>query len=254
MFTIEQLATALECPHNRAAIWHPYLVDAMRTYSITVPANIADFFAQIGHESEGLEYIREIWGPTPVQRGYEGRADLGNTQPGDGRRYLGRGPLQITGRANYRNATARIRLVVPDAPNFEAEPEYLEEPRWGALTAAEFWARNGCNELADSGEFDRLTRRINGGMNGIDDRRRRRILARLALGLDGPAQPKTMRRGHSGPNVQRLQARLNGLGYQVVADGKFGAETEVAVRTYQSANRLAVDGVAGAKTLAALGL
>ena len=101
---------------------------------------------------------------------YEGRADLGNNQPGDGQRYCGRGLIQITGRANYAAARNRMRAIGIDCPDFEAEPEQLEEPWWAALSAADYWTSRGLNPLADAGDFEAITRRINGGLNGQADR------------------------------------------------------------------------------------
>lgn len=140
-------------------------------FDINSPAQQAAFLAQIAHESGRLVYVRELWGPTPAQQRYEGRIDLGNTQPGDGFRYRGRGLIQITGRANYRAVRDGLRrLLQLDVPDFEAAPELLEMPRWAALSAAWFWSAKGCGPLADAGEFERLTRRINGGTNGLADR------------------------------------------------------------------------------------
>lgn len=124
----------------------------------------AAFIAQIGHESGQLCYVREIWGSTAAQRGYEGREDLGNTVPGDGRKYCGRGLIQITGRANYAKCGEALGL---DLIN---RPELLELPQHAAMSAAWFWKLKGLNDLADRDEFNTITRRINGGLNGLAER------------------------------------------------------------------------------------
>lgn len=147
----------------------------MERHSINTPARQAAFLAQIGHESGRLRYVRERWGPTAAQRGYEGRADLGNTQPGDGKRYMGRGLIQITGRANYRRCGEALGL---DLIN---RPELLEVHAHAAMSAAWFWSSRGLNELADAGEFDKITRRINGGQNGREERLALWQLAQAAL-------------------------------------------------------------------------
>lgn len=155
--------------------WYPHVRAACLAHRIDTPARIAAWIAQIGHESGGFRFTREIWGPTDAQRRYEGRIDLGNTVPGDGSRYRGRGLIQITGRSNYARAAAALGVDVV------AEPEMLETDGMAALSAAWWWSANGCNQLADAGNFDALTRRINGGLNGIEDRRRRHAIAVTAL-------------------------------------------------------------------------
>ena len=138
--------------------WLPHLEAAMAAYDILTPQQQAHFLAQIGHESGGLRWVTEIWGPTPVQARYEGRADLGNTQPGDGRRYCGRGLLQITGRANYARITARL-----GGPDFVDVPGALALPQWAAMSAADFWAERGLNQYADIGDVDAISDLINRG-------------------------------------------------------------------------------------------
>ncbi|GLK88330.1 glycoside hydrolase family 19 protein [Pseudomonas turukhanskensis] len=137
---------------------------AMVRYRIDSPVRAAAFLAQVGHESGQLRYLREIWGPTPAQARYEGRQDLGNTQPGDGKRFMGRGLIQVTGRANYQKAGAALGLPLED------QPELLEQPVHAAMSAAWFWQTHGLNELADAGQFQTITRRINGGLNGQAER------------------------------------------------------------------------------------
>lgn len=129
------------------------------------PARICNFTGQAAHECNRFRSMRELWGPTAAQVRYEGRADLGNTQPGDGRRYCGRGIFQLTGRANYRMVGAALGI------DLEGNPALAEAPDVAVRTAAYFWHSRGLNALADAGQDDRITRRINGGTNGIDDRR-----------------------------------------------------------------------------------
>lgn len=91
---------------HRAGVSVPALNRAMERCQINTPAHQAAFLAQIGHESGQLKWVKEIWGPTPAQSCYEGRKDLGNTEPGDGRQFFGRGLIQVTGRENYRRTGA----------------------------------------------------------------------------------------------------------------------------------------------------
>ena len=134
---------------------------------------LAQFLAQVMHESGGLRYVREIWGPTKAQKGYEGRADLGNVKPGDGKRFMGRDVLQITGRANYRALTAWVRKTFGAKVDFEANPELLESPEWLGIGAIwYFLTRNGLIDYARAGNIEMVTRRVNGGLNGYQDRLR----------------------------------------------------------------------------------
>lgn len=172
----EQLAAATGSSVARARFWLKPITDAMAEFGIDTPARQAAFLAQIGHESGGLMYTRELWGPTPAQVRYEGRADLGNTKPGDGSKYRGRGFLQITGRANYAAAGKALHLDLID------HPEILEDPEMVAVSAAWWWKSHGLNELADAGDFQRVTRVINGGTNGLADRLARWDRAKDAMG------------------------------------------------------------------------
>lgn len=151
----------------RADLYAPLLTTCMQRFNIVSDRHQAYFLAQIAHESGELRWTKEIWGPTHAQRNYEGRADLGNTNPGDGKRYLGRGLIQITGRANY----AQLNREIPgDHPDFVSEPEHLEIPKWAAMSAAWFWHSRDLNKIADERGFIAVTTRINGGLNGIKDR------------------------------------------------------------------------------------
>lgn len=161
----------------RSAQWLSSLQATCDRFAINTPRRVAAFLAQIGHESGGLVYVREIWGPTSAQTRYEGRADLGNTQPGDGKRFLGRGLIQITGRRNYQLASIGLDL------DLIAHPELLEQPANAASSAGWWWANHGLNGLADLEQFDRITKIINGGKNGAADRLALYGSAKKALGI-----------------------------------------------------------------------
>lgn len=178
-----RLAQAAGIPVSRAMRWAEPVSRAMDYAGIRSKHEVAGFLAQIGHESGSFQHVREIWGPTPAQRRYEGRVDLGNIVAGDGSRYRGRGLIQITGRANYARLAKRLRKMA--APDFEAFPETLESPKWAALSAADYWLDRKLSQyfLPDGGvKFKALTRAINGGLNGLDDRLMRYERAIAALG------------------------------------------------------------------------
>lgn len=149
----------------------PHIENAMRAANCITPLRAAHFLAQVGHESGGLRYMEEI----ASGAAYEGRADLGNTRPGDGRRFKGRGPIQLTGRANYRAFTRWARSSGHSTHDFEANPHLLSRPEWGFLAASYYWtvARPRLNAQADRDDLEAVTRSINGGLNGLDDRRQR---------------------------------------------------------------------------------
>ena len=132
----------------------------MAEAKINTPKRQAAFLAQLAHESVQLRYFEEI----ASGAAYEGRRDLGNTQPGDGRRYKGRGPIQLTGRANYRAAGHALGI------NLEANPTRAADPDVGFRVAAWYWSSRNLNSYADSGNFSAITYRINGGYNGASER------------------------------------------------------------------------------------
>lgn len=160
MITADELRQIMPYAGVRADIFAEPLSRAMFAFAINTPLREAAFLAQIAHESASLKYVREI---ASGER-YEGRADLGNTEPGDGARFRGRGLIQITGRANYRECGVALGL------DLLAHPELLEETDNACRSAAWFWNSHGLNEIADSGDFRRITRVINGGYNGYADR------------------------------------------------------------------------------------
>jgi putative chitinase len=169
MITVDQLHAI--CPRTARARLEQFvdaLNDAMAEFEINTRARQAAFLPEVAHETGGFVYLKELWGPTPEQQRYEPpghKAEtLGNTQSGDGFRYRGRGLIQITGRANYRDCGLALGLPLED------EPELLEHPIAACRSAAWFWKSHGLNALADAGDFERITRKINGGLNGQADR------------------------------------------------------------------------------------
>lgn len=191
--TPEVLRAATGCTTQAAARFAGPLSAACAFYGIDTPERLAAFLAQIGHESASLRFTTELWGPTPAQARYEGRADLGNTQPGDGSKFRGHGLIQVTGRHNHARVRDRLRERFPhlDVPDFEAQPEKLAEPQWAALSACDYWDDKGLNALADAGQFELITRRVNGGLNGQADRVARWERAKKALAVQ-PQQEKPM--------------------------------------------------------------
>lgn len=166
--TPAELAQVMNIPLARAQKWADALTAAMAGGQINTRLRIAAFLAQIGHESGSLVYSKELGGPSYFAK-YDGRKDLGNTQPGDGARFAGRGLIQITGRANYGRASQALfgddRLL--------KNPELLEEPEWAAKSATWYWSTRNLNALADADRFTEITRAINGGTNGLEDRKAR---------------------------------------------------------------------------------
>lgn len=153
----------------------PYLNDAMRTFEINTPLRMAHFLAQLGHESGSLRYVREL----ASGKAYEGRKDLGNVQPGDGVMYKGRGLIQLTGRANYE----AFNGFLDDDVDVVEHPEKVEEPELAALVAGWFWWKTGLNKLADKDDVLAVTKRVNGGTNGLEDRKGYLKRAKKALGV-----------------------------------------------------------------------
>ncbi len=156
-------------PAKRALYLGP-LNQAMASCDVNTLLRTAAFAAQLAHESGEFRWMEEIWGPTAAQLGYEPpsakAARLGNTQPGDGKRFKGRGPIQITGRFNYKKYGDLLGVDLTISPERAAAPEVA------FLTAGLFWKTNGLNELADGQQFVTITRRINGGENGLADRQK----------------------------------------------------------------------------------
>ncbi len=153
----------LSAPRSAIALLTPHLIDTMDCYDVGTPLRQAHFLAQVGHESGELKYREEIADGSA----YEGRRDLGNTRPGDGPRFKGRGLIQLTGRANYEAYGRSIGIDLTRRPEVIAD-----DPKRCVDVAGWFWRRRGLNALADLDDLDAITRRINGGWAGFDNRAR----------------------------------------------------------------------------------
>jgi putative chitinase len=160
MITVDQFRSIMPHARSKVPLFADALNDAMDEFEVSTPQRQAAFLAQVAHESGELRYVEEL----ASGAAYEGREDLGNTEPGDGIKFKGRGLIQITGRANYMRCGSALGL------DLLAYPELLEAPSNAARSAAWFWKSHGCNELADADNFRKITLRINGGLNGQEAR------------------------------------------------------------------------------------
>jgi putative chitinase len=280
LLTVEQLRVMI--PTNKDAIaWCEELNKALPKYDITTDQRIAGFISQCAHESmdfnalsENLNYREETLNkvfPRYFGPGKRNAAEyaknpekianyvymdefrtskLGNTQPGDGWRFRGRGLKQLTGRDNYTRFAKDYDMTAEEAA------EWLETKEGALASALWFWNTNNLNNIADTGNVAALTKKINGGDIGLADRQARYAKAMAALGgkieasasaATPAASGGTLRRGSNGDDVKRMQAKLG-----LKADGDFGPGTEAALKKWQADNGLTADGVAGPKTLAKL--
>jgi putative chitinase len=160
---LAQLTAIMPYAKNRASVFLAPLNAAMVEFEINTPLRVAAFLGQTGHESGQLLYTEEI----ASGKAYNGRVDLGNTIPGDGERFKGRGLIQVTGRTNY------VKVMLALGIDCLEHPELLEQPENACRASAWWWTDHGLNQLADLGTQDsykRITKIINGGMNGWEDR------------------------------------------------------------------------------------
>lgn len=155
-------------PQGKSAI----LEAVVDQFSVTAPGFgltksklvMCHFLAQACHESDNFKTTREYWGPTKAQWGYQGRADLENTRPGDGKRFMGRGIFQLTGRVNYRAMGKLLGL------DLEGDPDQAADPTLSFKIACQFWQSKGIQKWAEANDILRITKLINGGTNGLAER------------------------------------------------------------------------------------
>jgi len=166
--TPELLQAAIGCSAPRAREFSQPITSAMAAYGINTPERRAAFLAQVAVESGSLQWLRELWGPTPQQKKYDPPGalaeELGNTVAGDGFKYRGAGLIETTGKGNFSRLSKALGV------DFVADPELLTMPMWASISAAYYWRSHGCNTLADGGNFTQITRAINGGLTAQPER------------------------------------------------------------------------------------
>lgn len=237
MVTDEQLQQIMpNLPAAKRQLYLAHLNAALDLCGINTMLRTAAFLAQIAHESGEFRWMEELWGPTDAQKRYEPPStlatSLGNTEPGDGARFKGRGPIQITGRSNYRRYGDLLSIDLIGQPQQAAAPEVAFR------TAGLFWKTNGLNELADIEDFVKITRRINGGTNGLPDRQMYYARAKQVLADDFVAAPPTTR-GSVRAAAPRLPDGLEPMGRGSEAIAELEAAAAPVAGTKKTAPRKA---------------
>lgn len=240
-------------PNSKDEIVNPmveYLNKYMPTYEVNTYLRVCHFLAQAAHESASFRTLEEYADGSA----YEGRKDLGNVNRGDGKRYKGRGIFQLTGRSNYRTFGSKIKKDIEINPALAATPEV------SVLTALEYWKSRGLSTFADKDDVETITRRINGGLNGFDDRKKYLAVAKKIIPRDFKfAVPALVENttlnvvmaklGDNSAYVSDLQKMLVKKGWNIATDGAYGPKTEQAVKEFQQKNGLTVTGSIDTNTL-----
>lgn len=288
-FTVQHLEQMIPSNKAAAAKWHAAMMEIFPKYDINTPERIAGFVAQCAHESgdfrtleENLNYsekaLNSVFGryfgagkrnAAEYARNPEKIANyvymdefrskqgaLGNTQPGDGWKFRGRGLKQLTGRNNYGAFGKSVGMTADEAA------EYVATEKGAIESACWFWNAKKLNAVADAGDVVRMTKIINGGDIGLADRQQRYANAIAVMGGKAPAPsaapaptrgPTTpgsiIKVGARGGTVRKIQEVLG-----IPADGVFGPGTERAVKAWQAKKGLTPDGIVGKATLAKMGI
>lgn len=266
--------------------WYDALLEVMPKYGITTERRVAHFLSQCAHESGGFKRLEEnlnysakalravfgrYFGPAPKRDADEyhrkpemianyvymdefRKYKMGNVEEGDGWRFRGRGLKQLTGRENYTRFGKSVGMTAEEAA------EYVATPKGAIESACWFWDTNNLNTIADTDDVKRMTKKINGGTIGLEDRQRRYKKAMEVLGMSADLMEAeeddvddiiddigVLRKGSRGEGVKIMQEAL-GIG----ADGIFGPGTERKLKEWQLANNLTPDGIAGPATFARL--
>ena len=272
--------------NNDIGDWYEALCEMLPKYGITTKRRVAHFLSQCAHESANFKRLEEnlnysakalravfgrYFGAHPKRNADEYHRNppkianyvymdefrkykMGNVNPGDGWLFRGRGLKQLTGRDNYTKFGASVGMSAEEAANYVATKK-------GAIeSACWFWDANNLNEIADTDDVRRMTKKINGGSIGLEDRQKRYTHAMEVLGMsaemfdteDDDIQEilddiGVLRKGAKGDGVKIMQEALG-----ITADGDFGPGTERALKAWQEKNDLTPDGIAGPATFAKL--
>ena len=285
MFELKKEHLAALIPGNKDVdAWHAALVDVLPKYGITTERRMAHFISQCAHESNNFRSLEEnlnysekalnavfgrYFGAPPKRNAAEyarnpemianyvymdefRKYKMGNVNEGDGWLFRGRGLKQLTGRDNYTKFGASVDMTAEEAA------EYVATPKGAVESACWFWGANNLNDIADTDDVVKMTKKINGGNIGLADRQARYSKAMEVFGnpvsiaevnddddndMD-VSDIGTLRKGSKGEGVKMMQEAL-GIG----ADGSFGPGTERALKAWQAANGLTADGIAGPMTL-----
>jgi len=282
-FTKEHLAEIISAD---ADDWYDALCELLPKYGITTERRVAHFLSQCAHESGGFRKLEEnlnysakalravfgrYFGDAPKRDADEyhrqpemianyvymdefRKYKMGNVEEGDGWRFRGRGLKQLTGRENYTKFGASIGMTAEEAA------EYVATPAGAIESACWFWDNKNLNDIADGDDVKRMTKIINGGSIGLEDRQKRYVHAMKVLGMDAEDLAAddddiqeilddigVLRKGAKGEGVKIMQEALG-----ISADGDFGPGTERALKAWQSANGLVADGIAGPATFSKL--
>ena len=268
-FKVEQVAELL--PRVNSLLWHDAMQRVLPKWDIDTIDRVAGFIAQTSHESAGYSVLTENLNysaealdkifPKYFKRAgrdakdyhrqpekianviYANRMDNGDTDSGDGWRFRGGGILQLTGRHNY------TQFGKAEDKTAEEATEFVRSPIGALASACWFWDTNNINKYCDAQDITGMTKRINGGTIGLEDRKKHYAHALEVLG--GHYTPRetyeTVRLGSKGPTVVKLQETLG-----LTADGIFGKGTEAKLKGWQSLRGLTADGIAGPQTLGIL--
>ena len=284
-FKGRHLAEILKMDKDTALKWYSAMKEILPKYGITTQRRVAHFLSQTGHESgnykvmeENLNYSEKAlnavfgryFGPAPKRNAAEYArkpekianyvymdeyrskgGQMGNVQEGDGYRFRGRGLKQLTGRNNYTAFGKSIGMTAEEAA------EYVVTEKGALESACWFWDSRNLNSIADSDDVKLMTKKINGGTIGLEDRQKRYAAAMKVLGMDVDVAEAVeddddidigeigvLRKGSRGEGVKMMQEALG-----ISADGAFGPGTERALKAWQAKNGLVADGIAGPKTL-----
>jgi len=242
------IAQATGCPAANVARYWPGIQAACMENGLTDRASVIAVIATIATEVGSFEPINEFGDDAYFTEHYEGRAELGNVQPGDGARFHGRGFIQVTGRANYRTYGEKLRVALED------QPELALDPAVATRILGCYFRDHGIADLARRGDWKGVRRKVNGHLNGWD--RFSSFVSRLEQATE--AKGDALAEGAIGPDVVELKRLLNvwGVGHPLPKPMKpgpfFGPATTAAVKAFQKLNGIQPTGRVGLKTRTAL--